>query len=474
MIRPLVFLYSDDYPSEENIMIIRQFFIPGIAHSSYLIGGTGSCLIVDPSRDTDRYIEAAAEEHVRIVGILETHLHADFISGHRDLAARTGAPIYMPAQADCTFPHIPVRQGSVITMDDIRIEVRETPGHTPEHVSYVLIHLSRSEEPVAVFCGDTLFVGDVGRPDLFPGKAHELASALFTSLHTQLMVLPDHCEVYPAHAAGSLCGKSLGAKRWSTIGYEKQANPLLLITERDEFVKALTTEMPPVPDHFSRCSEVNRSGPTLLTDIPAPSPYNPHAVHEMIQNKKVGIIDTRRYDAFGGMHILGSLNIDAEVNFSTFAGWVIDPGQPIIIVSHHADQAREATLMMHRVGIDQIEGFLTEGVQAWALSGYETGHIPVISVQELAAMITGTGEIQILDVRTAAEYTGYHIPDSIHIPWADLRARSHEISATRRVAVICGTGVRSGIACSILKRSGISEIFNVAGGYSAWIAAGYQ
>lgn len=455
-------------------MIIRQFFIPGIAHYSYLIGGTGSCLIVDPARDTDRYLEAAREEGMHIAGILETHLHADFVSGHMDLAEKTGAPIYMPEKAGCQFPHIPIRQGSAFTLDDLRFEVRETPGHTPEHVSYVLIHQSRSDRPVAVFCGDTLFVGDAGRPDLFPGRARELASALYTSLHEQLMTLPDHCEIYPAHGAGSLCGRALASKRSSTIGYEREANPVLVISDRDEFIRELTTDMPPAPDHFSRCSEINRKGPVLLSDLPVPTSFSPREIRTLQKEGTADIVDIRRYDAFGGFHIPASWNVDAEVNFSTFAGWILRPDQDQILIVHNRDQVLKAVLMMHRVGIDSIIGYLSGGLQSWVFAGYESDHVHILSVHELAALISREPGIQVLDVRTTAEYAGYHISGSINIPWPELRTRSHELKPSGRVAVICGTGVRSGTACSILKRIGRHDLFNVAGGYNAWFAAGLE
>ncbi len=455
-------------------MIIRQFFIPGIAHSSFLVGGAGSCLIVDPSRDVDRYLEAAKEEGLKIAGVLETHLHADFISGHLELAHKTGAAIYMPERAKALFPHIPVRQGSVITIGDMRIEVRETPGHTPEHVSYVIIHQSRSDSPALVFCGDTLFVGDAGRPDLFPGRANELASALYTSLHEELMTLPDHCEVYPAHSAGSFCGRSLSSKKTSTIGYERIANPVLLLQDSETFVKTLTTDMPPAPDHFSRCSEVNRRGPVLLSELPVLKSLSPGEVTNLLESGETEVVDIRMYDAFGGVHVPGSLNIDIEVNFSTYAGWIVSPDMNQVLVGYNPDQIADAVLMMHRVGIDSIAGYLSGGIQNWALSGCKTEHVRTISVYDLARLITQESELVILDVRTTVEYAGYHIPESINIPWPDLRTRHSEVSSSGLVAVICGSGVRAGTACSILKRAGHHNIVNIAGGYSGWIAAGFD
>jgi hydroxyacylglutathione hydrolase len=453
-------------------MIIRQFFIPGIAHNSYLIGGVGSCFIIDPARDIDRYLVAAREEGMQIVGVLETHLHADFVSGHLDLAEKTGAPIYMPEQAHALFPHIPVRKGSVITLEDLRIEVKETPGHTPEHVSYVLIHQSRSESPVAVFCGDTLFVGDAGRPDLFPERAHNLASDLYTSLHEELMTLPDYCEVYPAHGAGTFCGRSLATKKSTTIGYERISNPVLAITDRKIFITTMTTNMPPVPDHFNRCSEINRRGPALVANLPPPTILSPREIRAMLESGNADVVDIRRYDAFGGVHIPTAWNIDAEGNFSPYAGWILQPAVNHILVGHNPDQITDAVLMMHRVGIDSIAGYLSGGIQSWVTTGFDTDRIQIITVHELAVMKDSVHELQILDVRTAAEYVGYHIPESINIPWPELRTRYSELRSSGPVAVICGSGVRAGIACSILQRAGRHDIMNVAGGYAGWIAVG--
>lgn len=452
-------------------MIIRQFFIPGIAHSSYLIGGIGSCLIVDPSRDIDQYLAAATAEGMKITGVLETHLHADFLSGHCEIASRTGAQIYMPEKAEARFAHLPVREGSEILLDDLRITVIETPGHTPEHVSYVLTHLSRGDTPVAVFCGDTLFVGDVGRPDLFPGRARELASALFSSLHEKLLTLPDYCEVYPAHGAGSFCGRALSSKRSSTIGYERLYNGVVAITDREEFIRYLTTAMPPSPDHFTRCSAMNREGPALLADLPPLLSIPPTRVQKLISGGKTEIVDIRQYDAFAGMHIPRSWNIDIDVNFSTFAGWILHPDSEYILSGNRDSRYADAALMLRRVGIDLVRGWVEGGLQNWTLAGQGNDHITILSVHELANL-RNSSEPLILDVRGESEYQGYHIPEAINIPWADLRARFRELDPSREIVIICGTGVRAGIACSILKRNGFSSVRNVAGGYNAWIAAG--
>ncbi|HWQ65482.1 MAG TPA: MBL fold metallo-hydrolase [Methanospirillum sp.] len=455
-------------------MIIRQFFIPGIAHNSYLIGGTRSCLIVDPARDCEQYLQAAREEEMKISGILQTHLHADFVSGHMDLAAMTGAPIFAPKKGTCIFPHTPVSEGSVIEIDDLRVDCIETPGHTPEHVSYILTDKSRGNRPVAVFCGDTLFVGDVGRPDLFPGRAEELSLALFSSLHEKLLSLPDYCEVFPAHGAGSLCGRSISTKRSSTIGYEREFNGPVAISDPDEFTRHLTTDMPPAPDHFSRCTEINRKGPKVMNSLPAPKALTPDQLRTVIDEQSADIVDLRRYDAFGGIHIPGSWSVNSEANFSTFAGWTLPFDRDLILVGQNTDQITSATLMLHRVGLDRITGYLSGGMQAYTFAGYPCDHIRIISVHDLAVMRKELKNLQILDVRTGAEYGRYHIPGSVNILWADLRNRSFELDPEYPIAVICGSGVRSGMACSILKRNGYHNLYNVAGGNSAWIAAGLE
>jgi hydroxyacylglutathione hydrolase len=256
-------------------MIIQQFFIKWLAHSSYLLGGSNTCAIIDPTRDIKVYIDAAKTMGLKITHILETHLHADFVSGHIELAEEADARIYAPKSGNCNFDHVAVSEGDEFTIEDMQITVMDIPGHTPDGLGYVVVDKSRGEEAVSIFCGDTLFVGDVGRPDLFPGRARELASDLYDSLYEKIMGLPDFCEVYPAHGAGSLCGRSMGAKRSSTIGYERLYNPELRILDEEEFIKSLTTNMPSAPDYFSRCSEINRKGPKLLKKLPKPSSFKP-------------------------------------------------------------------------------------------------------------------------------------------------------------------------------------------------------
>src|SRR5512139_2453242 len=304
-------------------MIIQQFFVSGLAHASYLLGGSKTCAIIDPRRDIQVYLDAARASGLKITHILETHLHADFVSGHMDLAEKTGAKIYAPKSGRCEFDHVALAEGDRFEIEDMELVVLETPGHTPEHIVYVVIDHSRGEDPAALFSGDTLFVGDVGRPDLFPGIAKELAARLHESLNRKLLRLPDFCEVYPAHGAGSLCGRAMAAKRTSTIGYERIKNAALQIRGKSAFIASLTTDMPAAPDHFARCSAVNGAGPALVRTLPAPVPLTAGLFEA--RSRKVGaiVLDIRSFDAFGGQHIPGALNIDINGNFATFAGWML-------------------------------------------------------------------------------------------------------------------------------------------------------
>ena len=256
-------------------MIIEQIYTGCLAQGAYYLQSGSEAAIIDPLREVAPYIQKAEAAGAQIKYVLETHFHADFVSGHLDLANETGAGIYAPRAGHCSFPHEGVVEGDEIQIEDMTFRVIETAGHTPEHVCYVATDLSRGKTPVALFSGDTLFVGDVGRPDLFPGRAEELATALFGNLQAKILTLPDECELYPAHGMGSLCGRAMAAKRTSTIGYERKYNYALRIRDREEFVRALTSGMPAAPDHFSRCSEINRKGPALMRNLPEPLPLGP-------------------------------------------------------------------------------------------------------------------------------------------------------------------------------------------------------
>jgi len=455
-------------------MFIQQFFVPGLAHSSYLLGGASTCAIVDPRRDVEIYLEAAASLGMKITHILQTHLHADFVSGHLDLAAATGAEIIAPKSGNCEFKHQAVSDGDRFRIEDLEIRVLETPGHTPEHVTYVVIDHARGPESSVIFCGDTLFVGDVGRPDLFPGMALDLAAKLFDSLHEKLLVLPPFCEVFPAHGAGSLCGRAMGAKRTSTVGYEKLYNSALAINDRRKFITSLTTGMPPAPDHFSRCSEINRRGPALVSALAAPRPLPPHHFREAMAGESVLALDIRGYSDFGGQHVPGSYHIDLGGNFATFAGWVIPPDSKLLLVTDQPGAAGQATVMLRRVGLDQVVGFLDGGMFEWAKAGFATDHIFQLSAPEFNRRIAKGSDLMLVDVRSPGEFEASHVQGAINIPAPMLRTRHTELDPNRDIILVCSTGHRSSLAASILKRNGFSRVWNVAGGMTGYAAAGFS
>lgn len=453
-------------------MIIRQFFVPGIAHSSYIVAGNRACAVIDPSRDTARYITFARSMGLSITHILETHLHADFVSGHLDLADEIGAGIYAPRAGHCSFPHEGVVEGDEIQIEDMTFRVIETAGHTPEHVCYVATDLSRGKTPVALFSGDTLFVGDVGRPDLFPGRAEELATALFGNLQAKILTLPDECELYPAHGMGSLCGRAMAAKRTSTIGYERKYNYALRIRDREEFVRALTSGMPAAPDHFSRCSEINRKGPALMRNLPEPLPLGPEPFSQRARGGGAVLLDVRSYPAFSGLHIPGSWHIDLSGNFATQAGWILPPGQDICLVAENREQAMEAAFQLRRVGFDSIAGYLDGGMLPWSAAGLPVDRVPVIAPADAHALLE-KGDAVLVDVRSREERTAASVKGSVHIPWHDLRSRYVELDPGMHTIVMCRGGQRASIAASILKMKGFKTVSNLAGGFSAYQKAGF-
>ena len=454
-------------------MFVHQFFVKGLAHSSYLLGGTTTCAIIDPRRDIEVYIHAARAMGMKITHILETHLHADFISGHIDLAAQTGAVIYAPKAGKCAFKHVAVAEGDTFDIEDMTIGVLETPGHTPEHVSYVVTDRSRGSDPAAVFCGDTLFVGDVGRPDLFPGIAESLAAKLYDSLHKKLLSLPPFCAVYPAHGAGSLCGRAMGAMRTSTIGYEKKYNGALKIKDKKKFIATLTTNMPPAPDHFSRCSAVNGKGPALVDKLPPLKALAPAEFKKCMQQKNTIVLDCRPTAAFGGGHVPGSYHIDFGSNFSTFAGWILPPGMQVLLVTENPQQAADAIVLLRRVGHDRITGFLDGGIYEWAKAGLAFDTVPQLSVQQLHAQMQRRERFTLVDVRTPREFEAGHIEGAVNIPMPDLRTRFKEIETSLPAVVICNTGHRSSMGTSLLKQRGFKYVLNAAGGMTAYAAAGF-
>ena len=450
-------------------MIFEQFYLGCLAHASYLIGSDGVAAVVDPQRDVQIYLDTAATLGLRIAHIIETHLHADFVSGHRELAERTGATIYLGIGSGATFPHRAVGDGDSIAFGQCRIEFLNTPGHTLESITAVVKDLERGPEPVAVLTGDTLFIGDVGRPDLCDTKTPaELAGLLYDSLHRKVLALPDDVLVYPAHGAGSLCGRNIGADRSSTIGRERRTNYALQPMNRDQFVEVMTRDLPTRPEYFQRDVDVNRHGAPTLESLPPLAALSPPEVCQR-QRQGVTILDTRPAPAYAAGHVLGSLQIGLGGQFAAWAGTVIGLDQDLILVAEDANAAGEARLRLARVGIERVEGVLENGIGAWGEADLPLSITPQISVQDLDAR---RADFTIVDVRMQSEWNAGHIPGARLHPLANLRASMSSLDPAAPLAVHCKGGYRSTIACSLLESAGFTHITNVAGGFDAWTAAG--
>jgi len=451
-------------------MHFTQIYSPGLAHCSYILGNGNECVVVDPARDISPYLEQAKEWGMKIVGILETHLHADFISGHMDLQKETGATIYAPSTANCTFPHKALEDDEEFSLAGFKFKLWETPGHTPDCAVYLVTDLDRDSEPVLAFTGDTLLIGDVGRPDLFPDKKEKLAADLFESIK-RLKTLPDHIEVYPAHGMGSLCGRDLSAKLASTIGTEKRANYALQYEDLEEFKKGILEGMPDAPDHFARCSEINRKGPVTLDKLEKPSPKKPEEIAEQIGQDYL-VLDIRPYLSFAAGHIPNSYSISIEGNLPTFAGWILPPDKPILLVAEDKKMVKEAVQKLQSVGLDKVEGFLEGGMVPWINKGMPVQKVGTLSIENLKGKMEKE-ELLVLDNRARGEYETGHIPGTILAPTPDIRHRYEEWRKDKPIYTLCNTSNRSMTAASLLQQRGFKEVYNVLGGTTAWKNAGY-
>lgn len=451
-------------------VLVEQFFLGCLAHASYLVSSEGVAAVVDPQRDVDIYIEAARQKGLKIEHIIETHLHADFVSGHRELAERTGARIYLGEGSGAKFPHQAVKDGDSIRFGQCRLDFLQTPGHTVESVSIVMTDLVEPERPKAVFTGDTLFVGDVGRPDLSGEHTpQELAAMLFTSLREKLLTLPDDTVIYPAHGAGSLCGRQMGTERSSTIGKERRSNYALQAKSCEEFIRLLTDCLPPRPEYFGREVELNRLGAPALDQLPPPRPL-PAAEVLRMQSEGAVVLDTRPVMQFAVAHVPGSIHIALSGQYASWAARVLGLDRHIILVGEDSDHLRESQLRLARVGIEKVDAYLEGGIAAWAESGYELAYVPQVSVQEFAELLKQDKEVAVLDVREPGEVAAGAIASSIRIPLGELSRRTQELDRSKLLVVHCKGGYRSSIATSILRREGFSQVVNLTGGYDAWQA----
>lgn len=458
-------------------MYFKQFYLGCLAHASYLIGSQGEAVVVDPQRDIDQYLSEAETNSLKIKYVIETHLHADFVSGHRELAARTGAEIVFSEKAGATFPHRAVREDDEITIGKVVLRIIETPGHTPESVSVLVIDTEVSPLPQKVLTGDTLFVGDVGRPDLAGGKGYTpqmMAGMMYDSLHQKLLQLSDEVEVYPAHGAGSMCGRNISKQTSSTIGEQKKYNYALQPMSKDVFVRMMTSDLPEAPAYFTKDAEINRTGPSELDRVPRPVSMEPHEFAGMAAKGYV-VLDVRSAADFGAGHVPGSINIGLGGQFAIWSASLMSMDTPIVIVAGSEEKVDEAVMRLARVGIESAKGYLRGGINTWRDAGLEVASVPQITVKQLNDLISSQTDFQILDVRRLPEYTSGHVPGAIAEPLSNLKERIPvlEIEPSKLTAVICAGGYRSSLATSILQQHGFANLLNVTGGTSAWIDAGY-
>jgi glyoxylase-like metal-dependent hydrolase (beta-lactamase superfamily II)/rhodanese-related sulfurtransferase len=457
-------------------MYFKQFYLGCLAHASYLIGSEGEAAVVDPRRDVDLYLDEARREGLAIRYVLETHLHADFVSGHRELAERSGAEIVFGARAEPAFPHRAVKDGDELRLGRLTLHFLETPGHTPESITVLVHDPEAGSAPRLAFTGDTLFIGDVGRPDLAGAKGfapERMAAMLYDSLHQKLLVLPDAVEVYPAHGAGSLCGRNLSKETSSTIGEQRRTNYALQPMAQERFVQMMTADLPELPRYFAMDVALNRGGASALEEIEKPPALTSQAFAAAAREAGAAIVDVRTYAAFGAGHVPGSINVGLGGQFASWAGTLLDAARPILLVTEDEGQVEEAVTRLARVGIESVRGYLAGGVGAWNDSGRPLGRVAQMPVAELRAQLDEGRALQVLDVRRPAEYAGGHVPGAVNVPLDRLAGELARLDAQRPTAVICAGGYRSSAGTGLLLRHGFAALYNVIGGTSAWLAAGH-
>ncbi len=460
-------------------MFFERIYEKGLAQASYIIGcqATKEAIVIDPKRDIDTYLQIAERENLKITQITETHIHADFLSGSLELANATGAKIYLSNEGGSDwqyqFDHVGLRDGDVINIGNIIIKVIHTPGHTPEHISFMLTDKPASPEPVMIFTGDFVFVGDVGRPDLLEkaagieGTMITGAKQMFQSLK-KFKSLPDHIQVWPAHGAGSACGKALGAVPGSTVGYEKLSNWALKIDDEETFIQTLLDGQPEPPKYFAMMKKLNKTGPKIIGSVKNQKKLS---ASEFISALKNGyqIIDTHDKLSFAGGHIPGSINIQDNNSFSTWAGWMLDYVKPIVLITpeHRADFLSRALL---RIGMDNLHGFISD-LEKLEASGLKMEILNQISVDELNEKFYS---FKIIDVRNYTEFDLAHIPTAKNIHAGYLEKNLNTISPEENLVVYCTSGDRSAIAASYLLKNGYKNVFNLSGGINNWIQSGLK
>jgi hydroxyacylglutathione hydrolase len=449
-------------------MFFRQVLNDDLGCASYVIADGGQAAVIDPKWEIEDYLQLADEHGFRIAHILETHNHADHVSGRGRLAAATGAEIYAPHEAGVAYEHVPLAEGDTVAVGEVNIKALETPGHRPEHLAFTVADASRADEPWLVLTGDSLFIGDVARPDLAV-EPDEGARGLFSSVN-RLLGLGDYAEAWPGHIGGSLCGGAgMSEKPGSTLGFERRFNPLLRTADEDEFVRVLTDKLAPQPPNFKRIVELNR-GP-LLTEAAPLEALAPARVRECLEGGAT-LVDGRDPHEFDAAHVPGSLNVTmVRAAVGTRAAWVVDPESEVVVTAASDEDARRLGRLLEAVGFRRIAGHAAGGIGAWRQAGFEIGSTPSIDVPELAERLRA-GDVRLLDVREEDEWEEGHVEGSLHVPYHELRDEiPAEVRANGKpLAVACSVGNRSSIAASLLKRAGLDDLIHVSDGGVADLA----
>jgi hydroxyacylglutathione hydrolase len=463
-------------------MFVKRFYEPSLAQASYLVGcaASGDALVIDANRDVDQYIAAAAQEQLRIAHVTETHIHADFVSGSRELARRTGAALHLSDEGDADWKYRfadegrPLRHGDRITVGNVIVEAVHTPGHTPEHLTFLITDGAAADRPIAAATGDFIFVGDVGRPDLLEraarvkGTMEQSARRLWASLQS-FARRDEWLQLWPGHGAGSACGKGISAIPQSTLGYERRFNWAFQVKTEDAFVRSVLAGQPEPPTYFAAMKTVNKIGPALLGDRQPPAWLDDGRLRDVVASGAL-VVDARPAARYAARHARGTVNIPLNGSFVTWAGWLVPYDTPFYLILDDGTDAGQAARLLSLIGLDHVGGWFREGAIAPGAGGVEIGEVPQVTVSELAsgaAAAKGT----VIDVRGASEWDAGHLPGAVHIPLGYLPDRLAEIPAGPLV-VQCQSGNRSAIGASVLRRLGRSDVANLTGGYAAWHAAG--
>jgi hydroxyacylglutathione hydrolase len=458
-------------------LIFETVRTDGLAHLSYFLGDrrSGKAAVLDPRRDVEVYLDLARRHGFQITHAVETHIHADFVSGSRELAHRSGSTeIFVSAEGGARygFPHRPLHDGDRLELGELVLTALHTPGHTPEHMAYVAAERGRPNQPWGFFSGDFLFADSVGRPDLL-GVEHtdRLAKQLFRSVRTRLNRLGDDVRLYPAHGAGSPCGANI-CDRQSTVGHERRHNRALQFTDEAGFIKWVLETAPPIPRYYPRMKKVNAHGPELLKVLSAIPALKPKAFLHAAEGGEAQLVDNRHMLAFAGGHVAGALNIGPKADLSLWAGWMLDPARPILLVLPRDADLAEVAHQLARVGFTNIEGYLAGGMDAWLGAGLSVQALPLMTVHALKKSLPA-GDLQVVDVRTPTEWEGGHVPGARYLFLPELPQKLDRLDRERPVVTYCASGYRSGIAASLLQARGFTKVYNVPGSWKAWTAAGY-